>query len=226
MTTYRHFEVELAEVKRLLVGMGDLVERMLQLGIAAILHPTVESRDQLSAVEAQVDDLQDDIEERCQRLIALQSPMAKDLRFLIAALRIAGDLEQVGDLTEGLGKRATYIARHHSVRNPPEMIPLSELCVRMVHQAMEAFVSGDIELAKQILIEEDQADELTKQSYKSIQGFMVADVSCIKEYTHLLRAVGHLEHVADIAVAIAEEAVYIHRGTMIRHQHLERLTEG
>jgi phosphate transport system protein len=220
MTQLRHFDLELAELKRDLVGMGNLVERSLALGIQCILAPNLDGREAVEGIEERVDALETAIEERCHRIIALQSPMARDLRFLISATRITADIEQVGDLAESIAKRGHYIARHSgTVRNPDQLKPLSELSRAMVHQALDAFVTGDIETAKRILLEEDQADRLTKESYKAIMESMLAQPELIKEYTHLLRAVGHLEHIADIAVSVAEEAVYIHRGQLIRHHH-------
>ena len=219
MNQIRHFDIDLAELKRTLVSMGNLVERSLEMAVKTILQPTMEVRDEVGSIEQQIDALETAIEERCHQIIALQSPMAKDLRFLISATRITSDLEQVGDLAESVAKRAHYIARHQLVRNPDELGTLGALAREMVHQALEAFVSGEAETAKRILLEEDDADRLTKECYKGIQQAMQAQPELIKDYTHLLRAVGHLEHAADIAVSIAEEAVYIHRGQLIRHQH-------
>lgn len=221
MTQIRHFDLELAELKRSLVSMGNIVEEALGLAVSAIQQPTLEARDRVGGIEERIDHLETQIEERCHQIISLQSPMAKDLRFLISATRITSDLEQVGDLAESIAKRAHYIARHQLVRNPEGLAPLGQLARGMVHQAIESFVGGDIEAGKRILLEEDDADRLTKTCYKEIQAAMQAQPDLIKEYTHLLRAVGHLEHTADIAVSIAEEAVYIHRGQLVRHHHPE-----
>ncbi|MBA2482434.1 MAG: phosphate signaling complex protein PhoU [Planctomycetes bacterium] len=223
MTQIRHFDLELAELKRSLVSMGNLVEQTVELCVKTILQPALEVRDEVSSIEERIDELETVIEERCHQIISLQSPMARDLRFLISATRITSDLEQVGDLAESIAKRAHYIAKHQLVRNPTALNTLGALARKMIHEAIEAFVSGDIDIAKSILLEEDDADRRTKDCYKEIQASMESQPDLIKEYTHLLRAVGHLEHIADIAVSIAEEAVYIHRGQLIRHQHQEHL---
>ncbi|MBA3708932.1 MAG: phosphate signaling complex protein PhoU [Planctomycetes bacterium] len=225
MNQIRHFDLDLAELKRSLVSMGNLVEQTVSLCVKTILQPALEVRDEVSVIEERIDTLETTIEERCHQIIALQSPMARDLRFLISATRITSDLEQVGDLAESISKRAHYIAKHQLVRNPPDLETLGLLAQKMIHEAIDAFVTGDIEVAKRILLEEDEADRLTKDCYKDIQTAMQAQPELIKEYTHLLRAVGHLEHIADIAVSIAEEAVYIHKGQLIRHQH-EQLGEN
>jgi phosphate transport system protein len=219
MSVFRHFDLELAELKRSLVEMGNLVEDMLALSVGAILAPNHDARDRAEELEERVDAAESAIEERCHQLIALQSPRARDLRFLISATRIASDLEQVADLAESIARRADYIVRHSQVPNPPELEPLGALARRMVNQALEAFVTGNLGVARHIHDEERQADERTRDCYHAIQAAMQEHPALIKEYTHLLRAVGHLEHTADIAVSIADEAVYIHRGDLVRHQH-------
>ena len=219
MAQIRHFDLDLAELKRSLVAMGNLVEDMLALGVGTIVAPNLDARDRASALEERVDAAETMIEERCHQMIALQSPMARDLRFLISATRIASDLEQVGDLAESITKRADYIARHSPVANPECLNPLGTIARRMINQALEAFVTGNLGVARGIMGEEREADALTKLCYGGIQAAMQAHPELIKEYTHLLRAVGHLEHAADIAVSIADEAVYIHRGDLVRHQH-------
>jgi phosphate transport system protein len=223
MNQIRHFDLDLAELKRSLVSMGNLVEQTVEMSVKTILQPTLEVRDEVRAIEDQIDTLETSIEERCHQIIALQSPMARDLRFLISATRITSDLEQIGDLAESVSKRAHYIARHQLVRNPTQLEVLGNLVRKMIHQAIDAFVRGDLDIAGGIQVEEDDADRLTKACYKEIQAAMVAQPELIKEYTHLLRAVGHLEHMADIGVSIAEEATYIHKGHLIRHQHHDPL---
>lgn len=225
MSQIRQFDLELAELKRSIVGMGNLVEQALELGVNAILHPVIGAKARAKEIEERIDGMDTQIEERCHVLIALQSPMAKDLRLLISSTRITSELEQVADLAEGIAKRAEYIASHQPVDNPEPLIPLGELARRMLRQALDAFVTGRFEEANGILLEEDEADRLTKDCYFGIQSAMQAQPERIAEYTHLLRAVMNLEHIADIAVAIAEEAVYIHRGHLVLHPR-ERTLEA
>ena len=221
MNNPRFFELELAELKRSLAGMGDLVEQSLVIATGAILAPRVECREEARSVEERLDALDSTIEERCQRVIALQSPMARDLRLLIAALRITADLEQMGDLAESVSKRAAFIARHRLVPNPPELVELCAAVRNSVHRCLESLSSPDPGLVKEVEDSEDRSDQLTKRCYEGIQKLMTADPALIREYTHLLRAVSHLEHIADIALSVSEESSYIHRGTLIRHHHDE-----
>ena len=219
MNNIRHFELEIAELKRALVGMGNLVEQSLAAAVDAINHPRVEAREQARALEERLDSMDSAIEERAHRIMALQQPMVSDLRLLISALHICSDLEQVGDLCESISKRATFIAKHSPVENPADLQPLGALVKEMIRECLESFVSSNLELAKVVIAQEEQSDDLTKSCYESIQTSMAKTPERIREYTHLLRAVAHLEHIGDIAVAVAEESVYIHKGQLIRHHH-------
>lgn len=219
MNNPRHFELDLAELKRSLVAMGNLVEQSLSLGVDALANPRVQAREEAHSIEERLDALDNEVEERAHRIIALQAPVASDLRLLISALRITNDLEQAGDLAESISKRASYIARHQAVGNPSGLPALGELVKRMVRECLQAFVSHDVSLSREVIAMEEDADRLTKECYREIQAAMAEKPDRIKEYTHLLRAVAHLEHIADIAVSIAEDAVYIAQGRSIRHHH-------
>lgn len=221
MSIPRHFDLELAELKRSLAGMGDLVRQALQHGVDAINEPRVAAREEARPIEERIDALHVQLEERCHQVIALHSPIASDLRLLISALRISSDLEQMGDLAESVCKRATFIARHQRVHNPADLPALGALVVEMARLALEAFITHDLACARQVMTEEERCDDMTKRCYKAIQAAMSEYPSQIQEYTHLLRAVGLLEHAGDIAVSVAEEAVYVHQGRLIRHKHDE-----
>ncbi len=217
MSHMRKFDLELSELKESLVSMGSLVEKALAISVEAIQTPIAGVRATAGELEQRIDQLDTQIEERCHVLIALQSPMASDLRFLISTTRITSDLEQAADLAESVAKRADFIARHHPVANPGHLPALCQLTCTMFRQALDALVAGRFDEARGILIEEDRADALTKLCYESIQQSMQREPDSIAEYTHLLRAVSYLEQIADIAVAIAEQAVYIHRGHLVMH---------
>ncbi len=219
MNLVRHFDLELAELKRSLVSMGNLVERSLSIAVDAIITPTTEAREQCRVLEDQLDAFENSIEDRCHQIIALQQPMAGELRLVIAAMRITSDLEQIGDLAESLAKRASYIARNKGAINPKQIEPLGRLVLAMQHHAMDAFITGNLTLADGVIKDEQLSDQYTKECYVDIQELMKTDSDRIREYTHLLRAASLLEHIADISVSIADETVYIHKGTIARHQH-------
>ncbi len=213
----RAFDLELAELRRGLVAMGGLVERATVQAVEAITNPVAEARERAQAMDDQLDAMHEDLEQRLHRLLALQTPKVGDLRLAVSSLRIISVFEQMGDLAEGVSKRAAWIARHQLVANPAPLAELGQLIVRMIREAVEDYVSGSVETARRIIAEEDRSDELTKACYAGIQQSMAERPELIREYTHLLRAVANLEHIGDLAVLIAEEAVFIHQGRLVRH---------
>jgi phosphate transport system protein len=219
MTQLRQFELELADLKRSIVAMGDMVDRALGLAIEGIQRPTADLRERARTLEDGVDAMETVIEDRCHTIIALQNPMVRDLRFIISAMSIASDLEQIGDHAESVSKRAYYIACHTPVGNPPELPELGSLAQQMLRRSMDAFVTGNAEVTQKVIDDEPQTDRQTKACYAFIQERMAADPATIKEYTHLLRAVSSLEQIGDLAMAIAEETVFMHQAQMIRHHH-------
>ena len=219
MTQLRHFELELADLKRSIVAMGDMVDRAVGLAIEGIQRPSADLRERARTLEDGVDAMETVIEDRCHTIIALQNPMVRDLRFIISAMSIASDLEQIGDHAESISKRAHYIACHSPVANPAELGELGRLAQTMLRQSMDAFVTGNAEVTRKVIDEEPQTDQLTKACYAFIQDRMAEEAPRIKEYTHLLRAVSALEQVGDLAMAIAEETVFMHQAQMIRHHH-------
>jgi phosphate transport system protein len=219
MTQLRQFELELADLKRSLVAMGDMVDHALLLAVNGIQNPTADIRERARTLEDGIDAMETVIEDRCHTIIALQNPMVRDLRFIISAMSIASDLEQLGDRAESISKRAHYIACHGRIDNPPELAELCRLTHTMLRQAMDAFVTGNGEVTRKVIEEEPETDKLTKACYAFLQERMASDTTRIKEYTHMLRAVSSLEQVGDLAMAIAEETVFMHQAQMIRHNH-------
>jgi len=219
MTQLRHFELELADLKRSIVAMGDMADRALGVAIEGVKKPTADVRERARTLEDGIDAMETVIEDRCHTIIALQNPMVRDLRFIISAMSIASDLEQIGDHAESISKRAHYIACHSAVTNPPELDELGALAQIMLRQAMDAFITGNAEVTQKVIDEEPQTDRQTKACYAFIQERMAAEPERIKEYTHLLRAVSGFEQIGDLAMAIAEETVFMHQAQMIRHNH-------
>ncbi|MEK7414284.1 MAG: phosphate signaling complex protein PhoU [Planctomycetota bacterium] len=219
MSQPRQFELELADLKRSIVAMGDMVDRAVTLAVEGIQKPSADLRERARTFEDGIDAMESVIEDRCHTLIALQSPMVRDLRFIISAMSIASDLEQVGDLAQSISKRAHYIACHQAVENPPALAELAILAERMTRQSMDAFITGSLDVTKQVIAEESQSDDLTKACYAWLQDRMAQEPTKVKEYTHLLRAVSSLEQIGDKTLAIAEETVYMHQAQFIRHNH-------
>lgn len=221
----RHFDRQLAALDGRLAEMAALVDQALDLAIAGLLTPYQEVRERAREIESRVDALDSAVEEASQVLMALQSPVAADLRRLIAAMRIAVVLENIGDEAERLAKRARYLARHSVPAFPAELGALAAAVLAAFRQAVPVLRSGDTAAGRAVIALEAETDRLAKACYRALGAAMKTDLDHLGEYSHLLRAVGRLEHAADLSLELVEEAVFLHHGISVRHR-LDQLPGG
>ncbi len=221
MSQLRPFEVELGKLEQSLMAMGNLVRDALSIAIDAILSPTPDARERIRAVEVSLDQSETDLENHSHLILALQGLFARDLRLLVGAMRVTTSLEHVGDLAESVAKRASYIARHHAIDQPSSLPALATLARQIVDRAIRSFAERSADLAKQVLLDEKESDRLTKACYAEVRDLMTADASHVDEYIHLIRSIAMLEHIADLAAAIADETIFVVHGDLVQHQHNE-----
>lgn len=214
----RNFDRQLSALDGRLAEMAMLVDQALDLAIAGLLAPYQEVRERAREIERRVDALDSAVEEASQALLALQAPVAADLRRLIAAMRIAVVLENIGDEAERLAKRARYLARHSVPAFPPELAALGAAVLAAFRQAVPVMRSGDTGAARAVIALEAETDRLTKACYQALGAAMKTDLDRLGEYSQLLRAVGRLEQAADLSLELVEEAVFLHHGVSIRHR--------
>jgi phosphate transport system protein len=219
MSTRHRFETGLAATRDDLRRMSALVITALDIAERATAEPDPSARHLIRDTERTIDGLEVAIESRCHELMVLEAPMAGDLRLLISAMRISTDLENIGDLAEGVAKRFSSLAAGTRVATPPELIELAHLPGTMLKTAMQAFETGDMASISGIDADERRSDALVKLCSASIQRTMVEHPQEVRELTQVLRAVYHYEQAADLCVCITEEVVYFHSGMLTRHHH-------
>ena len=156
----RHFDHDLEELKQRLLWMGSLAERAVHQAVHAVLDAEEHLAEVVLSEEDAINEMQIEIDERVQRLLATQQPMAADLRFLLAVSRINGDLERIGDQAVNIAQSATRILRHPQVKPYVDLPRMSELAEAMVRDSLNALVRGDQELAQSVLRRDDQVDRL------------------------------------------------------------------
>ena len=213
----RHFEQELEALKEQLLLMGGRAE--------ALVHKAVESLRRLDeglarevvADDHAIDRMEIDIEERCLRLLALQQPMARDLRFITAALKINNDLERVGDHAVNIAEGALRLAGAPLVKPLVDIPRMAELSGGMLHDALDAFVRRDAETARRLCASDDVVDALNRQVSHDLVEVMARDPATVARAVELLLVARNLERVADLATNIAEEVVFIAEARVIKH---------
>jgi phosphate transport system protein len=213
----RHFQGELDKLQRRLLEMGGLVESAIHLSVQSVDARDQEQAQQVLRNEARVNRMEIEIDELATRLLALHQPMAEDLRFLTAAIKINNDLERMGDLAVNIVERALSLASQPPVKPLIDIPQLARLAESMVRKSLDAFVRRDGELARAVLLSDDAVDELRDAIYQELAGFMQKDPSTVSRALDLIFVARNLERIADHATNIAEDVLFLVQGVDVRH---------
>jgi len=206
------FERNLKDVEDDVVQLSSIVEKAIFKSIEALKERDINASQKVVDDDDVIDEKQQAIEDRCIDLIALEAPMAGDLRVLIAAMMVANELERMGDYAEGIAKISV------SMGNLPPLKPLIDIprmadkSVDMLRRSTQAFVNRDVESATAVLLADDEVDDIYEQVYRELLTYMMADPSTIQRATYLLWVAHDLERVADRTTNIAERVIYLVTG--------------
>ncbi len=216
--TRQTFHEELAALEQQLLHMGQLTGDMLMDAVASLQHGDVLLAETVIGKDDVVDAIDIDIETRCMRLLALQQPMARDLRQIGTALKVITDLERIGDHAVDIAKISRKLSMQLFIRKPlVDVGPLAEMARAMLRQSMEALVRHDDQLAAQICADDDGVDDAYKALREDLFTLTQRDPSLTAAASYMLLAVVYLERIADHATNIAERVHYVETG------HLESL---
>lgn len=215
---FRHFHDQLATLKQRLLDMSERAEAHVDLAVEALLERDVAKADTVIVTDREIDWLEVEIEELAVGLIALQQPMARDLRFIIGAIKIASDLERVGDHAVNIAQCAQRLrAADHALAPAPEIEDMARRARRMLSDGIDAFIRADGELGRAVCRADDQVDALNNSVFRILLTHMMADARTITPALELLLVGRNLERVADLATNIGEDAVYLAEGKSIKH---------
>jgi phosphate transport system protein len=213
----RHFEHEMDELKQRLLWMAGLAERAVHQSVQAVLDIDSTLAEAVLSEENTINEMQIEIDERVQRLLALQQPMAIDLRFILAVSRINSDLERIGDQAVNIAQSAMRILRHPQVKPYIDLPRMSELVETMVRDSLNALVRNDQELARSVLTRDDQVDQFRDQMFRELLTYMMENSKLVFPAFELILVTKNLERIGDHATNIAEDVIYIVAGRDVRH---------
>jgi phosphate transport system protein len=218
----RHFEKDLDELKERLLWMGSLAERAVHQAIHAVLDGDEKLAHAVLDEEGAINDLQVEIDDRVMHLLALYQLMAVDLRFVLAVSRINNDLERIGDQAVNIAQSAQRIVRHPRVKPYVDLPRMSELAEEMMRDALNAVVRKDVELAKEVLVRDDQVDALRDQIFRELLSYMMENSAVVFPAFELILVAKNLERIGDHATNIAEDVIYMVAGNDVRHSAPDR----
>ena len=214
----RHFVEELEQLKTKLLEMSSLVEAAIQRSISAVIHKDRSAAEQVFRSEERINEIEIEIDEFAINLLALQQPMAADLRLIVAALKINTDLERMGDLSVNIAQRATSLMEEPVIKPMIDIPHIAGLVQSMVRKALDAFVSRDADLARSVLASDDAVDSLRSACYHELVSFMEKDPQNIRQALDLLAVTRNLERIADHSTNIAEDVLFLVKGVDVRHR--------
>lgn len=217
LDVHRHFHDELSHVKVRLLTMSGEAEAALGLAVEALLERDPEKARRVIQGDRVIDAMEMEIEEMSVNLLALQQPMARDLRMLTSALKIANDLERVGDHAVNIAQSVERLSQTRPIAPEPEIVEMARLAREMLSDALEAFIRGDAAAAREICLRDDKVDVLHRSVFRILLTHMMEDPHTIGAGMELFLVSRNLERVADLATNVAEGVVFLVEGKTIKH---------
>jgi len=214
----KHIHRQIDALKQKILYVGTLVEEAIAKAISALINRDAVMAQRVIANDSVIDRMEVEVEEECLKILALYQPVANDLRFVVATLKINNDLERMGDLAKNIAKRTAYLAGAEAMELPVDFRGMAMKAQNMVKQSLDALVNADAALARQVRDEDDEVDD----SRQRIRQQILAAIRRNPERTEYLLKLNsvskHLERLADMATNVAEDVIYMVEGEIVRHQ--------
>ena len=217
MERVRHFQEELDLLKSRLLEMGGLAEERVRRAVEGLTGRDVALIDAVLAGDEPINALHIEIDDRCLKILALHQPVAADLRAVMAAVKINTDLERVGDLAVNIAEAARRSVLHPPVKRLIDIPRMGDIAQSMLRDALDSYVKGDVQLAHQVLEQDDELDALKTQIFRELLTYMLQDPGTIEAALDLILVSRHLERIGDHATNVAEDVIFMVLGKDIRH---------
>ena len=216
-----HFQQELSALKERLLAMGGLAEDRVRTAILGLVERDGHLIEEVLNGDMPVNELHIEIDDLCLKLLALHSPLAADLRAVMAAIKINSDLERVGDLAVNIAEAARLYTTHPPVKRLIDIPRMATTAQSMLRDALDSYVRGDMQLAQHVLDEDDTLDSLKTQVFRELLTYMLQSPSTIEPALDLILISRHLERIGDHATNIAEDVIFMVSGRDVRHHAAE-----
>jgi phosphate transport system protein len=216
--TSSHYEMELREIKNGLIYLGALTEQAIQKAMKSLLERNSEVARKVIADDVEIDKLDNELEERCVRILALRQPTAVDLRFITTAIKINGHLERIGDMAVNIAEKAIILNEEPQLKPYIDLPRMADLVGEMIKYSLDALVRNDLALAGKVRQKEQEVDDLNEQIFRELLTFMIEDTKAIHRAIIIMQISKNLERIADHAKGIADMVIYLVTGESVRHQ--------
>ena len=215
----QHLRRDLESIERRLLLLATQVEEAARRSVTALIERRIDLAEKVIDGDLEIDRREVELEEDCLKALALHQPVASDLRFITACLKINNDLERIGDLAANIAQRAISLAARASVTIPPRFgSGMMEVTSRMLRESIEAFLKGDAQLARHVYEEDDQVDRDNRKVIENLLEGVHEDESYLEAAFELFSVSKSLERIGDHATNIAEDVIYLVEGDIVRHR--------
>ncbi|MEY5061123.1 MAG: hypothetical protein RIS45_1044 [Planctomycetota bacterium] len=212
-----HLQSRIIDLRRNLLALGALVEQRVANVIDVIRDADVDLARKVRSGDAEIDQMQLDLENECMRLLALGSPVASDLRMILTAMRVSNELERIADMCKGISKRVIRLVESGNYRYPAALVQMAEGALAMLRDVLVAFSNEDIKLCLEIRKADTYVDNLNREVVAWSREWIEQDVEKSGAAIELLAIAQRIERLADIVTAIAEDTVFLVEGRLVRH---------
>jgi phosphate transport system protein len=214
----RHLQRELERLKKQILSLGAMVEERVRMVIRALENRDGDLAEKVTCSDWEIDEVEVAVEEECLKILALHQPVAVDLRFLSAVIKINNDLERIGDEAVNIAERVAYISKRPPVSVPVDYTVMAEKTAAMLKESLDALVNMDADLAYKVGLADDEIDQLHVENYDKVKQAIKEQPDRVGYLINLLQMSRHLERIADHATNIAEEVIYMIEGEIFRHK--------
>lgn len=218
----KHFSRELEKIKKQLLSLGAMVEERVRMATQAVESHDAKLAQRIIKSDYDIDEMEVEIEEECLKILALHQPVAIDLRFLIAVIKINNELERIGDQAVNIAERVDSISKGVQLDSFFDYSSMGEKVQDMLKLSLDSLVNMDYDLAFSVVMRDDEVDKIKSEAYDRIKQAMGNHPDKLGELINLLLISRHLERLADHATNIAEEVIYLIEGEIIRHAAYNR----
>lgn len=213
----KHLQRDIERLRKNILMLGTLVEEATDKSIKAIGRGDKAILDELFKGEERINQMEVDIEEECLKILALHQPVATDLRFIVAVLKVNNDLERMGDQAVNIADRVKALMGEKPLDVDVDFEAMGDIARRMVHLSLESLVDQDVESARKVGEMDDELDDMHARTYQIMQAAMAKDPSIIQSAVSYLTISSNLERIGDLSTNIAEETVFMEEGEVVRH---------
>ena len=221
-----HLQKDLEKLKKLVLEMGTIIEESISLSITALMTNDRAIAEQVIAGDADVDQREVQIEEECLKILALHQPVARDLRFVVAVLKMNNDLERIGDFAVNTAQRASYLADRGPVPVPKGVALMANKASQMVRLSLDSLVESDAALAKSVIMSDDDVDDQRDRLFTIVLNEIRRDINHLDQWIQILSCIRYIERIADLSTNLAQDVVYLIEGDVVRHRDPDIHTNG